>query len=264
MSVYYNEFEPYAAQWLKNLIRKGLIADGYVDDRSIHEVRGVDLQGYSQCHFFAGIGVWQLALRNAGWGDTQEVWTGSCPCQPFSVIGTHKGEADKRHLWPEFFRLIKECKPKYVFGEQVASKDGITWLDNLQTDMEGEGYATGATVFPACGVGSPHIRPRTYWVGHSQCKGLEGYNRREVNINEPGRNEKEQGRPSAQAGVCNGFWSDYTLATGNGYCKPIQPSTPLLVNGTPQRVGRIRAYGNAIVEPQARVFIESYMEVMNI
>jgi len=81
MSAYYNEFDPKAAAWLRELIKAGLIADGEVDERSIVDVRAVDLRGFRQCHFFAGIGGWSYALRLAGWSDDRAAWTGSCPCQ---------------------------------------------------------------------------------------------------------------------------------------------------------------------------------------
>src|SRR5579859_1111465 len=98
------------------LILEGDIAPGHVDTRSIEDVRPGDLAGYTQCHFFAGIGGWSLALRLAGWPDDQFVWTGSCPCQSVSGAGKRKGHADKRHLWPAFHRLIAECSPSIVFG----------------------------------------------------------------------------------------------------------------------------------------------------
>ena len=79
MAVYYNENDPYAAQWLRNLVTAGHIAPGEVDERSIEDVYPNDLVGFSQCHFFAGIGVWSYALRRAGWPDDKEAWTGSCP-----------------------------------------------------------------------------------------------------------------------------------------------------------------------------------------
>ena len=128
MATYYNEFDPHAAEWLRNLIAAGLIAGGDVDERDIREVQADDLRGYVQCHFFAGIGGWSHALRLAGWPDDEPVTTGSCPCQPFSSAGKRKGTDDERHLWPEFRRLISECRPSVVFGEQVASKFGRQWL----------------------------------------------------------------------------------------------------------------------------------------
>lgn len=140
---YYNEFDPYAAQWLRNLIAAGHIAPGDVDSRSIEDVRPSELAGYTQCHFFAGIGVWSYALRRAGWADSRPVWTGSCPCQPFSAAGKGNGFSDERHLWPAWFHLISQCLPNVIFGEQVAAADGLGWLDLVQADLEAAGYARG-------------------------------------------------------------------------------------------------------------------------
>ena len=174
---YYNEFDPYAAAWLRNLIAAGHIAPGDVDERSIEDVRPDDLRGYTQCHFFAGIGVWSLALRRAGWADDREIWTGSCPCQPFSAAGKGAGFADERHLWPAFHWLIQQCRPAVVAGEQVASKDGLGWLDLVQADLEGTGYASRAVDLCAAGVGAPHIRQRLWWVGerleHAESDGRD-------------------------------------------------------------------------------------------
>jgi DNA (cytosine-5)-methyltransferase 1 len=169
MSAYYNEIDPYAVQWLKNLIAAGLIADGEVDNRSIEEVSPDDLKGFTQCHFFAGIGGWSLAARFAGWADDEPLWTGSCPCQPFSAAGKRGGTNDERHLWPVFFRLIKECRPSAVAGEQVASKLGYEWLTGVRSDLESEGYAVGAVDLCAASVGAPHIRQRMWWVADSGC-----------------------------------------------------------------------------------------------
>lgn len=161
---YYNEFDPDAAQWLRNLITAGLIPDGDVDERSIEDVTPNDLRGYTQCHFFAGIGGWPLALDLAGWPRNMPAWTGSCPCQPFSSAGKGDGFADERHLWPAWFHLIRECRPNVVFGEQVASAIRHGWLDLVSADLEAEGYAVGGAVLGAHSVGAPHIRQRLYWV----------------------------------------------------------------------------------------------------
>ena len=174
---YYNEHDKFAAAWLRELIADGLIAPGDVDERSIEDVTPAELVGYRQCHFFAGIGVWSLALRLAGWPDDREIWTGSCPCQPFSAAGKRGGTTDERHLWPAFHHLISQCRPPVVFGEQVASKDGLGWLDLVHADLEAAGYAVGAVDLCAAGVGAPHIRQRLWFVGerveHAEIDGRQ-------------------------------------------------------------------------------------------
>jgi DNA (cytosine-5)-methyltransferase 1 len=164
---YYNEFDPHAAAWLRELISENLIPQGHVDTRSITEVSPSDLSGFTQCHFFAGIAGWPLALALAHWPAGRPVWTGSCPCQPLSCAGQQKGHADERHLWPAFYRLIAECRPPTVFGEQVAGGDGREWLSGVRADLEGVGYAVGAADLCAAGVGAPHIRQRLYWVANA-------------------------------------------------------------------------------------------------
>jgi DNA (cytosine-5)-methyltransferase 1 len=170
LSAYYNEFKPEAAAMLRQLIRDGLIAAGEVDERSITEVQADDIRNYTQCHFFAGIGGWSVALRLAGWDDTRPVWTGSCPCQPFSSAGRQKGKADERHLWPVWFRLIRESKPAFVFGEQVSAAIRHGWWDDVADDLEGEGYSTRAEIRPASSVGRPHKRDRLWFVANAQSE----------------------------------------------------------------------------------------------
>ena len=160
--VYFNDIEPFAAEWLANLGK-----ETHIDTRSIAQIAPADVAGFRRVHFFAGIGGWELALQLAGWPEDEEVWTGSCPCQPFSVAGKRGGTADERHLWPEFFRLIDECRPATIFGEQVASKDGLGWLDGVFADLEGAGYACGAADLCAAGIGAPHIRQRLFWVAYA-------------------------------------------------------------------------------------------------
>jgi len=168
MTAYYNEIEPYPVEWLGNLIVAGEIAPGTIDTRSIADVKGDDLVDYRQVHLFAGIGGWSLALRLAGWPDDRPVWTGSCPCQPYSAAGKGQGDDDPRNLWPHMARLIRECRPPIVFGEQVEAAVRHGWLDGVFRDLEAEGYACGAVVLGAHSVGAPHIRQRLFWVADAE------------------------------------------------------------------------------------------------
>lgn len=293
---YYNEWEPYAAQWLRNLIARGLIAQGDVDERSITDVRPDDLRGYTQCHFFAGVGGWSYALRLAGWPDDRPVWTGSCPCQPFSVAGRQRGSEDERHLWPAFFRLIRECRPAIVFGEQVASAIGRGWLDLVFDDLEGEGYACGAAVLPACSVGAPHIRQRLWFVADASSAGTgrdtgaalgaqarggsagraDGFRRGDDTLacSADGRMADAYAtRWTARQGCAQSTvaelgiasqWRDLVwLPCADGKARPTQPGLFPLAHGISGRVGRLRGYGNAIVPPLAAQFIQASLEAMS-
>jgi DNA (cytosine-5)-methyltransferase 1 len=173
MSVYYNEIDQFAAAWLRALMRAGEIPEGEVDERSIADVSPDDVRGFRQCHWFAGIGGWAYALRLAGWGD-EPIWTGSCPCQPFTLAGKGDGEADPRDLWPAWAQLIRECRPVVIAGEQVAAAARGIWLDRLCADLEGIGYAVGAGVLGAHSVGAPHLRQRLWFVADADGERHQG------------------------------------------------------------------------------------------
>jgi len=292
MTAYYNEMDPYAAQWLRNLIAAGHIAPGVVDERSIVDVQPDELRKFTQCHFFAGIGVWSHALRRAGWADDVPVWTGSCPCQPLSAAGQQKGFNDERHLWPTWFNLIAECRPPVVLGEQVAS--ALDWLDLVSADMETAGYAFGASDLCAAGFGGAHIRQRLYFVGLADADGSgqqgqggsrEAQEQRTAERSGTGgladaeRNDRRADQPERgpQGRTLDG--RDLQGPSGNGpthapmlgrnaadwlYCRdgkwrPVEPGTFPLADAAPARVGRLRAYGNGLDAETATQFVKAVM-----
>lgn len=273
---YYNEFDPFAAEWLRRLAAAGKIAGGVVDGRSIAKVRPDHITSH-RAHFFAGIGGWDLALQLAGWPDDMPVWTGSCPCQPFSSAGKKQGFADDRHLWPVWFRLIRECRPPVIFGEQVAGAAGLDWLDLVCLDLEGEGYAVGAADLAAASVGAPHKRQRLYWVAHDAWftptgrMGDAGVYRAREHARELPCNESEHdqrgthGDYSSKPAGSVGCWSNSDWAQcSDGYSRPFESGSFPLAHGVPNRVGKLRGFGNAIVPPLAAEFVRSAMTAIGI
>lgn len=244
---YYNEFEPKAAAWLRELIKHGLIPYGDVDERSITEVLPADLLGYTQCHFFAGIGGWSLALRLAGWPEDRPVWTGSCPCQPWSIgnvwQGGGKGFSDHRHLWPDFFRLIDECKPPVVYGEQVANAVRKGWLDEVFSNLESCDYACAAAVLPACAFGAEHERKRLYWLADARRARWQGHKPVKCVSFAAKTPQPVDGDPLTRARrVLAGDYRD--LLPCNGISVQLERDA-------------IKGYGNAIVPPVAAEFIKA-------
>lgn len=287
MTAYYNEIDAYAAAWLRNLIDAGHLPAGEVDTRSIVDVRPDDMAGFSECHFFAGIGGWPLALRLAGWPADREVWTGSCPCQPFSVAGKGLGTTDERHLWPVFFDLIRSRRPAVVMGEQVAAAVGRSWLDGVCADLEGIGYACGAAIVPACAVDAPHRRDRLWFVadadksspgsGREQRGGQFGRSGRDSQARDSDtladadsarsqiaageRGDAREEQPAVERDRRRSAWAGAEWIVGaDGKALRVEPSIRLLAYGVPARVGQLRAYGNAIVPPLAAEVIGAYLE----
>ena len=283
---YYNENNLESAVMLEQLIIDGHIPRGHIDVRSIEDIQPGELEGYKQCHFFAGIGGWPMALRLAGWPEDKPVWTGSCPCQPFSVAGEKKGKADKRHLWPVWERLIRECRPPTIFGEQVANAIAKGWLDDVYAGLEESGYAVGSAVLPACSVGAPHRRNRLWFVADSRriaercevirpsrqrlggkkeiewpIKGDRSTDRGSLGNSslsrlqghgEPGEITLPQGRENpGRHAPPPGVWLDCP----GGKKRLAKPSIPMLVDGFQRRRPILHAIGNAIVPQVAAEFI---------
>ena len=295
MTAWYNDTDPFAAEWLRRLIKAGHIAPGVVDTRDIRNISPHELEHYTQLHFFAGIGGWSLALRQADWPDDRPVWTGSCPCQPFSSSGRHLGFDDERHLWPAWFHLIKALRPARLFGEQVASKPALTWFDLVSADLEDAGYTVGAADLCAAGLGAPHVRQRL-WFG-ADLRGLEDavspcFGNRKQNIGSiqgatkdrspdriagsdrigrmgdtdiprpQGRSQEQcpDQRPSGTSGLDGQTrWDkpDWIWCQDHKW-RPSQPGLCPLADGIPGRVGRLRAYGNAIVPQVGAAFISAF------
>jgi DNA (cytosine-5)-methyltransferase 1 len=313
LRAFYNENDKYPAEWMRNLIKAGEITPGDVDERSIVELEAWSLLGYQRAHFFAGIAGWEYALKLAGWPEDVPVWTGSCPCQPFSAAGQQKGFDDERHLWPYFRTLISECRPPIVFGEQVASKLGREWLSGVRTDLEALGYAVGAADLCAAGVGAPHIRQRLYWVAYAQrdtrgarwttdrsssstastragasvelgrCSDLSRLvDAESQQMGFPGCAREPRGTVSGLGDTNNKGPQGRSIDTGehayqrtawsasesvlcaDGKTRRFEPGSFPLAHGVSQRVGKLRAYGNAIVPQVAAEFIEAVMEVLGI
>jgi DNA (cytosine-5)-methyltransferase 1 len=242
--VFYNDNDAFCAQWLRNLGDAGLLPIGFVDERSILDIEPSDLAGYEQCHFFAGIGGWPYALRLAGYEGS--VWTGSCPCQPFSSAGKQGGSDDERHLWPCWFRLIQECRPDTILGEQIAGSVGFGWIDRVFADLEAEGYACGASILGAHSVGAAHVRQRLFWVANASSAKLQRF-KSEWSL--PRKLEAphiDAGRPLADAR--RGLAANHIdLLLGDGLPIGVERSAT-------------KAYGNSLVPQVAVEFIKAFME----
>lgn len=254
---YYNEYDRKTAAWLRELIKAGAIPDGHVDERSIADVQPSDLRGYTQCHFFAGIGGWSYALQLAGWPSDRPVWTGSCPCQPFSKGGNSGGFSDPRDLWPVFHHLIRECSPQYVFGEQVDRAVKFGWIDRLCSDLEADGYTCGFAILGAHSKALPHPRQRLFWVAHTsgEC--------------DPRKAMPTKGRSSAIPTI---WESEKIEQKGQGRVDELvarciaervssYSEAMSILDGIQHRMVGIRGAGNAIVPQTAAEFVAAFMDI---
>ena len=249
MPAYYNEHDPYAAQWLRNLIAAGRIAAGDVDERSIEDVHPDDLKPYNQCHFFAGIGIWPLAMRRAGWPDELSGWTWSCPCQPYSKAGKREGFSDPRHLWPAWYHLIRERRPERLLGEQSKDALGHGWFDLVQDNLEAAEYAFGAVRFAAASCGEPILRERVYFAAQYLGTGAQGQ--------QPGPHPCAPGQRRRRGEEDLFAIAAAPLQPGDSWPQPLVRS---MDHGYSQRMGGVHAIGNALNAEAATQFVAAFLE----
>jgi DNA (cytosine-5)-methyltransferase 1 len=248
MVAYYNEIDEYNADWLENLIAAGLLPPGHIDCRDIRDVRPSDLNGYTQCHFFAGIGGWPYALRLSGWPDDRPVWTASCPCPPWSRARVwHRGSAgtrDHRDLWPVLLPLIAHHRPVRLYGEQVAGAKVRPWIDRLRSDLAGIDYRIESDTRKANAHGSPQGRERFYFLADAGSQGGQGLVAGgSLGAARPWRWRGEEDLRSIALAP---------FEPGDSWPEPLVRSGD---DGLSTRVAQLRAYGNAIDPWVAAQFI---------
>lgn len=165
-------------------------------------------------------------LKRSNINETVDIITGGFPCQPFSIAGKKRGTDDDRDLWPEMFRVIKEFKPTWVIGENVANFVGMA-LERTKNDLESEGYEVQPLIIPACGIGAPHKRDRVWILAHSGCSLLQGFIK-------PKENGMEDQKQDADIDQRSGRWAT-------------EPRLDRMAHGVSNRVDRLKGIGNAIV-----------------
>lgn len=181
----------------------------------------------------------------SGYGPT--VISGGFPCQPFSVAGKRLGEDDHRALWPEYLRIIKECRPAWVVGENVAGIIDMA-LDNVLADLEGVGYSARAFDIPACAVGADHQRRRIFIVANNGGVGRARSGQQQVH------------RVTALPGGKDGRGAQ-DIKTRSDIPSPHLCRAS---DGVPRRVDRLRALGNAVVPQQAYPIFKAIAEIEGI
>jgi DNA (cytosine-5)-methyltransferase 1 len=195
-----------------------------------------------------------------------DIITGGFPCQPFSCSGKRSGKADSRFLWPEMLRVIQECRPSFVVGENVGGlvdNWGGSVLDEIYASLESSGYEVlPPLIVPACAFGAPHRRDRVWILAHSLLGGRSSEHEKQQTerpsltgpggsrgVADPKLRKPEVGRHDAGVG------RERKPDTEIDYWESeAQPRVGGVVDGIPHRMDRLRALGNAIV-PQIAEWI---------
>ena len=217
---------------------------------------------------------------------------GGFPCQPFSVAGKRKGKEDDRHLWPEYFRLIQEIRPRWVIGENVSGLINMG-LDQVLSDLESASYSCQTLVIPACAVNAPHRRDRVWIIAHAEscddrkqdgqadtrgkdecgretevwlkpggsCEALAHTSGKGLQGNERIRSNEGQDRVRAKGadGTTPKCGND---GTGGGWWAT-EPSVGRVAHGVPKRVDRLKQLGNAVVPQIVEQIGRAIMEIEN-
>jgi DNA (cytosine-5)-methyltransferase 1 len=220
--------------------------------------------------------------------DSIDIITGGYPCQPFSIAGRQKGEQDPRHLWPEYFRLVKELRPTWVIGENVSGHIKLG-LDTVIEDLESEDYSVRPFSISASSIGANHQRERIWILAHSRRSQWPRAELRGENENETRQenaNQFERSSSTSEVDVANTNderlqrqWQSRNQFTprfnssresseegqrtvGQGWWES-EPNMGRVAHGIPKRVDRLKSLGNSLV-PQIPYYIgKTILEVMN-
>jgi len=216
-----------------------------------------------------------------------ELVCGGFPCQPFSVAGKQLGAEDDRALWPEMLRVIREVAPRWVIGENVSGIIPME-LDNVLSDLEGEGYTCWTFVLPASSVDARHRRDRVWVVAHTnsayqQRRGLSsGVHAKDYDANSDStfsksrnvadtasqRQQRSRESINSISPEAEGKGQATGAFDGSQRClwEP-EPNVGRVANGIPNRSHRLKALGNAVVPPLVaeigRLVIEFDREMIN-
>ena len=208
-------------------------------------------------------------LKRSDINGTVDIITGGFPCQPFSIAGKKRGTDDDRDLWPQMFRVVKEFKPTWVIGENVANFVGMAF-ERTKTDLESEGYEVQPLIIPACGLNAPHKRDRVWILAYSDSNRRAKGNRTNIGVNETGENTYRKwktntnniGRTSeavADAKIIYAQRLDDRSWEGEPWGSSwweTEPDVGRVAHGVPNRVDRLKGLGNAIVPQVAYQIME--------